>query len=317
MLHSSAEETRRRLDRRPKPDHSLIRSRTGISLEFFPPVRTSMEQTLWKTVGRLAELNPNFVSVTYGAGGSTHRHTERTVKYIQDNLQLNVAAHLTCVRSTRAHIEKIIDDYWDHGIRHLVALRGDLPLQQRDTLSRQNDLSSAVDLVNFIKTKHDFEISVAAYPEIHPQAISPQADIDNLKRKLDAGASRAITQFFFEPEVYFRFLDRVRAAGISAPIVPGILPVTNFAKLKQFAERCGATTPAWMYQLFEGLDEAPEIRQLVAATVTAELCTKLMEQGVAEFHFYTLNRCELTLAISRILGIKSQNMDIKQRVANQ
>ena len=263
-----------------------------------------MEAALWSTVERLAPLGPRFVSVTYGAGGATRDRTHATVTRIERDTGLRAAAHLTCVAATRAEVDAVARRYWDAGIRHVVALRGDPPKDTGRYRPHPDGYAFAADLVDGLKRVADFEISVAAYPEVHPEARDAAADMDNLKRKLDAGATRAITQYFFEVETYLRYLDRVRAAGIDVPVVPGILPVTNFAQVKRFSAMCGATVPAWMADLFEGLDEDPETRKLVAASIAAEQCRALQAAGVDEFHFYTLNRANLTYAIARILGLR-------------
>ncbi len=302
---SGAREAYERLLRRPRPAFEHIKAEPLVSFEFFPPATEKMEQTLWGSIEKLAPLSPRFVSVTYGAGGSTRERTHATVKRILDETDLTPAAHLTCVGASREDVDDVVKRYWDAGIRHIVALRGDPPEGHGHFRPHPQGYRCAAELVGGIKAIGDFEISVAAYPEVHPDALSPLADLDNLKRKIDNGANRAITQFFFEVEDYFRFIDKVRDAGISVPVVPGILPVTNFSKLVFFAHKCGAKVPNWLSELFEGLDDSPEIRQLVAATVAAELCTRLADQGIHEFHFYTLNRSELTSAICRILGIRA------------
>ena len=263
-----------------------------------------MEAALWSTVERLAPLGPRFVSVTYGAGGATRDRTHATVTRIERDAGLRAAAHLTCVAATRAEVDAVARRYWDAGIRHVVALRGDPPKDTGRYRPHPGGYAFAADLVEGLKRVADFEISVAAYPEVHPEARDAAADLDNLKRKLDAGATRAITQYFFEVETYLRYLDRVRAAGIHVPVVPGILPVTNFAQVKRFSAMCGATVPGWMADLFDGLDEDPETRKLVAASIAAEQCRALQANGVDEFHFYTLNRANLTYAIARILGLR-------------
>ena len=263
-----------------------------------------MEAALWSTVERLAPLGPRFVSVTYGAGGATRDRTHATVTRIERDAGLRAAAHLTCVAATRAEVDAVARRYWDAGIRHVVALRGDPPKDTGRYRPHPGGYAFAADLVAGLKRVADFEITVAAYPEVHPEARDAAADLDNLKRKLDAGATRAITQYFFEVETYLRYLDRVRAAGIHVPVVPGILPVTNFAQVKRFSAMCGATVPGWMADLFDGLDEDPETRKLVAASIAAEQCRALQANGVDEFHFYTLNRANLTYAIARILGLR-------------
>jgi methylenetetrahydrofolate reductase (NADPH) len=275
-----------------------------VSFEFFPPKTEKMEEILWASIARLEPLAPRFVSVTYGAGGSTRERTHATVVRILAETSLTPAAHLTCVAASRADVLEVARHYWEAGIRHIVALRGDPPEGQGRYVAHADGFAYAADLVAGLKSVADFEISVAAYPETHPEAPSPEADIDNLKRKIDAGASRAITQFFFDPDLYFRFLDRVLAAGITVPVVPGIVPVANFAQISKFAGGCGASVPGWLARLFEGLDDDPETRRLVAATVAAEQCRALSAGGVREFHFYTLNRADLTYAICHILGLR-------------
>ena len=281
-----------------------IKSRIEASFEFFPPKTPEMEKTLWRSIERLAPVAPRFVSVTYGAGGSTRERTHATVKRILEETDLTPAAHLTCVDATRAEVDEVARSYHALGVRHIVALRGDPPESASRFTPHPEGYANAAELVAGLKRVADFELTVGAYPEVHPDAASPEADLDNLKRKLDAGASRAITQFFFDVGVFLRFVERARAAGISAPIIPGILPVTNFASVKRFAAACGASVPEWMAELFAGLDDAPDTRQLVAASVAAEQCLRLQAQGVTEFHFYTLNRAELTLAICHRLGLK-------------
>ncbi len=280
-----------------------------ISFEFFPPSTPEAEAHLWQVIQRLAPLGPRFVSVTYGAGGSTRERTHATVQRIRRETALEPAAHLTCVAADRAEIDAIARQYWDAGIRHIVALRGDPP---RDAtggggryLPHPGGYGFAADLVAGLRRVADFEISVAAYPETHPEAQSPRHDLDNLRRKLDAGASRAITQFFFDVELYLRFRDRAAAAGIAVPIVPGILPVTNFTRLRRMAETCGASIPPWLAAHFDGLDDDPDTRRLVAASIAAEQCRRLHAEGVHEFHFYTLNRADLTVAICHLLGVRA------------
>lgn len=286
------------------PRATPIKPGLAVSFEFFPPKTPAMEKTLWRSIERLAPIGPRFVSVTYGAGGSTRERTHATVKRVLDETDLTPAAHLTCVDATRDEVDDVARRYRDSGVRHIVALRGDPPDGESRFRAHPHGYRNAADLVAGLKRIADFDLTVGAYPEVHPDARSANDDLENLKRKLDAGASRAITQFFFDTDVYFRFVDRARAAGISAPIIPGILPVTNFTAVQRFAATCGASVPAWMAELFEGLDDSPDTRQLVAATVAAEQCLKLKEQGVTEFHFYTLNRAELTVAICRRLGLK-------------
>lgn len=275
-----------------------------VSFEFFPPKTEKMEETLWASIARLEPLHPRFVSVTYGAGGSTRERTHATVVRILKETSLTPAAHLTCVGASREEVLEVADRYWEEGIRHIVALRGDPPDAGGPYVPHPGGFPYAADLVKGLRDAHDFEISVAAYPEVHPAAKSPEADLDNLKRKIDAGATRAITQFFFEPESYYRFMDRVARAGITVPIVPGVVPVTNFNQIAKFAKMCGANVPDWLARMFEGLDDDPETRRLVAATVAAEMCRALHAFGAREFHFYTLNRADLTYAICHVLGLR-------------
>ncbi len=275
-----------------------------VSFEFFPPRTDKMERDLWAAIERLEPLGPAFVSVTYGAGGSTRDRTHNTVSRIIGETSLVAAAHLTCVAAKREEVDDVARRYWDAGVRHIVALRGDPPDDEAHYRPHPGGYQYAADLVAGLKRVADFEISVAAYPETHPEAAGPEADLDNLKRKIDAGASRAITQYFFDVDVFFRFIDRARAAGIDVPIVPGILPVTNFAQVARFSAACGTSVPQWMGDLFETLDDDPETRKLVAATVAGEQCRRLRAGGVDEFHFYTLNRADLTYAISHLLGLR-------------
>lgn len=274
-----------------------------VSFEFFPPKTAEMEETLWRSITRLAPLAPRFVSVTYGAGGSTRERTHQTISRIRKETSLVPAAHLTCVAATREEIDAVADDYWNVGVRHIVALRGDLPSDGR-AHPAPGGYAFAAELVEGLRRRHDFEISVAAYPEVHPDALSPDADLDNLKRKIDAGATRAITQFFFDNWTYLRFLDRARKAGITVPIVPGIMPVTNFTQMVKFAKNTGASIPREFARMFDGLENDPETRKLVAATVAAEQCQQLERAGVTEFHFYTLNRADLTYALCHVLGLR-------------
>jgi methylenetetrahydrofolate reductase (NADPH) len=275
----------------------------GVSFEFFPPKTEKMEAQLWDTFRTLEPLAPRFVSVTYGAGGSTRERTHATVARIASESAVPPAAHLTCVEASRAEIEEVARAYWDAGVRHIVALRGDVP-GGGAYRAHPDGFANAIELVAGLKRIAPFDISVAAYPEVHPDADCPQADLDNLKRKLDAGATRAITQFFFSPEAFLRFRDAAAAAGIDAPIVPGILPVSNVSQTRRMADMCGTAIPAWMIALFEGLDDLPAARQLVAATVAAEMCRRLYAGGVRDFHFYTLNRAELSYAICHMLGLR-------------
>jgi len=275
-----------------------------VSFEFFPPKSEAAAAQLWATIGALEPLRPRFVSVTYGAGGSTRETTFATVTRLARNVGLAAAAHLTCVGSGRTEIRALLLRYWEAGIRHIVALRGDPPADDPDYRPHADGYEFAADLVAGIRDVADFEVSVAAFPEVHPAAHDAESDLDNLKRKLDAGAARAITQFFFDAEVYLRFRDRAAAAGIRAPIVPGILPVTNFGQVIKFSRMCGTAIPPWLVDLFDGLDEDPETRKLVAAMVATEQCRHLSAEGVDSFHFYTLNRADLTLGICRRLGLK-------------
>ncbi len=278
----------------------------AVSFEFFPPKSEKMESQLWDAVTQLAPLDPHFVSVTYGAGGSTRERTHATVARIIAEARLPAAAHLTCVDASKEEIRTVAEQYWEAGVRHIVALRGDAGKPGAPFAPHPQGYRNAAELVAGLKQIAPFEISVAAYPETHPDAASPQADIENLKRKLDAGANRAISQFFFAPETFFRFRDSLAAAGIDAPVIPGILPVSNVAQARTFAAACGAGIPAWMDGLFEGLDTHPGARQLVAATVAAEFCRRLYAGGVRDFHFYTLNRAELSYAICHLLGMRPE-----------
>jgi methylenetetrahydrofolate reductase (NADPH) len=284
---------------------ALISDRIKVSFEFFPPKTREHEGALWHTIERLANLQPDFVSVTYGAGGSTQDRTLAMLRRLAQRTELAATGHLTCVGKSRAEVDAVARDYAAAGIKRIVALRGDPPADEGRYAPHPDGYRDAADLVAGLTRIGDFDISVAAYPEGHPDSPSPAADLDNLKRKLDAGARRAVTQFFFEPETYLRFMERARAAGITAPIIPGILPVTNFKTVQEFAKRCGAAIPAWLARTFEGLDEDPATRELIAATVAVDLCLNLRAQGVTDFHIYTLNRTELTLAICHMLGLRS------------
>ncbi len=277
----------------------------AISFEFFPPKTEALEAQLWACIRRLEPLAPQFVSVTYGAGGSTQERTHATVLRLVRETSLVPAAHLTCVGASRGAVDDVARRYWDAGVRHIVALRGDVP-GGAPYQAHPDGYEYAADLVAGLRRVADFDISVAAYPETHPQAVSAQADVDNLKRKLDAGATRAITQVFFDSTHYLDFLDRALAAGITAPIIPGIMPVSNFAQAKRIGEMGGTSVPAWMGAMFDGLDEDAETRKMVAAAVAAEQVRILQANGIDEFHFYTLNRADLTYAIARILGVKAQ-----------
>ena len=263
-----------------------------------------MEESLWRAVKRLEPLAPRFVSVTYGAGGSTRERTHNTVTRILRETSLVPAAHLTCVEATQDDVLAVADNYWKSGVRHVVALRGDPPPDKGKYSPYPNGFDRGADLVTALRKQHDFELSVAAYPECHPESPSLEADLDNLKRKIDGGATRAITQFFFDNVTYLRFVDRARKAGITVPIVPGIMPVSNFTQMSRFAASTGASVPKSMSTLFDGLENDPETRKLVAATFAAEQCQRLAESGVNEFHFYTLNRADLTYALCHILGLR-------------
>jgi methylenetetrahydrofolate reductase (NADPH) len=280
--------------------------RIAVSFEFFPPQTEEMDKILWDSIERLKPLAPQFVSVTYGAGGSTRERTHNTVKRILAETKLTPAAHLTCVAATRDEIDGIVRNYKAAGVRHIVALRGDSAGGPgTKSAPHPGGYVNAADLVGGIKRHHsDIEVSVSAYPEKHPDSPTVEADIDMLKAKVDAGASRAMTQFFFENDVYFRYLDRVRARGIDIPIMPGILPVLNFKTTAAFAARCGATVPAWLAERFRGLDNDPATRKLIAAAVAAEQVLDLVDRGVTGFHFYTMNRADLVYAICHLLGLR-------------
>ena len=289
-----------------RPLFAEARGDIAVSFEFFPPKTESMAQTLWASIQTLAPLNPRFVSVTYGAGGSTRERTHATVERILNETPLTPAAHLTCVGASRAEVDEVARDYWAAGVRHIVALRGDAPEPGAPFASHPDGYANAAELVAGLKSVAPFDISVAAYPEIHPDSGTRAIDLDNLKRKVDAGADRAITQFFFSADCFFRFQDEAAAAGLDVEIVPGILPVSNVATTRRFAQTCGAAIPDWLDELFEGLDDLPAARQLIAATVAAELCGQLYAGGVRHFHFYTLNRAELSYAICHLLGVRAQ-----------
>lgn len=275
-----------------------------VSFEFFPPKTEKMSDTLWQSVETLKPLGPRFVSVTYGAGGSTRERTHQQVVRIQNEAGIPAAAHLTCVAATRDEVDEVARRYWDEGIRHIVALRGDPPDGSGNYVPHPGGYANAVELIAGLKKVADFEISVAAYPEVHPDSPDAQSDLDNLKAKFDAGATRAITQFFFNPRCFFDFRDRAAAAGINGEIVPGVMPVLSFGAVQRMSGLCGTAIPHWMEGLFDGLDERPEARQLVSATIAAELCRRLYAGGVRQFHFYTLNRAELSYAICHMLGMR-------------
>ncbi|MCM8557516.1 methylenetetrahydrofolate reductase [NAD(P)H] [Sphingomicrobium sediminis] len=290
----------------PAPLFAGPKGDIDVSFEFFPPKTEKMSEKLWSSIERLEPLGPRFVSVTYGAGGSTRERTHETVKRIVEETSLTPAAHLTCVDATREEVQEVAREYWDAGVRHIVALRGDPPGEGQCFAPHPGGYANAAELVAGLKEVADFDISVAAYPECHPEALSFEADLDHLLRKIDAGASRAISQFFFDPEPFFRLRDALAARGREIELVPGILPVSNVAQTRKFAGMCGAEIPEWMAERFEGLDDTPQARELVAATIAAELCGQLYAGGVRHFHFYTLNRANLSYAICRLLGVKPQ-----------
>ena len=275
-----------------------------LSFEFFPPKNETLEQQLWAAIRRLEPLAPRFVSVTYGAGGTTRTRTHETVSRLAQETSLTPAAHLTCVGATREEVDEVARGYLAAGVRHIVALRGDPPAGATEYTPHPGGYAQAEDLVRGLRKIADFDISVGAYPEMHPAATSAQADLDFLKRKIDAGATRAITQYFFDTDIYLRFLDRCAAAGITVPIVPGILPVSNFKQVQKFSAMCGASVPGWMARLFDGLEEDAETRRMVAAVVAAEQVRLLQANGVDEFHFYTLNRADRSYAIAHLLGVR-------------
>lgn len=277
----------------------------NVSFEFFPPKTPEMEATLWSSIGRLAPLSPNFVSVTYGAGGSTRERTHSTIVRLLKETKLKPAAHLTCVAATKPEIDQVVKGYWDAGVRHVVALRGDPPTGAGTKYEpHPGGYAYTKDLIGGLKKIGDFEVSVSAYPERHPESQSVERELDLLKEKVDAGAGRAITQFFFDNDVYFRYLDKVRGRGIDVPVVPGILPVQNFKQARNFAAQCGASMPSWIARRFEGLDDDPATRKLIAASVAAEQVLDLVDKGVREFHFYTLNRADLVYAVCHLLGLR-------------
>jgi methylenetetrahydrofolate reductase (NADPH) len=288
----------------PRPSRSACPG-IRVSFEFFPPKTAAMETLLWESISRLAPLGPSFVSVTYGAGGSTRERTHATVARLAKEGMLKPAAHLTCVGASRPEIDNIVQGYWDAGVRHIVALRGDPPDGIGTVFHPHPDgYENSAALVAGIRKVADFEVSVSTYPEAHPESPSVDADIDVLKRKIDAGATRAITQFFFENSIYLRFLDKVRNRGIAIPIVPGIVPVQNFQATTSFARKAGASIPKWLVDRFEGLDDDPTTRRLIAATVAAEQVLDLVDHGIKDFHFYTMNRADLVYAICHLLGLR-------------
>jgi methylenetetrahydrofolate reductase (NADPH) len=278
-----------------------------VSFEFFPPGTPAMEATLWNSIQRLAPLKPRFVSVTYGADGSTRDRTHRIVSRIIAETGLRAAPHLTCIGATKEEIQAIAQQYWDEGIRDIVALRGDAPADAEKYEPHPGGYEYGVDLVGGLREVAEFDISVAAYPEVHPEAPSAAFDLDNLKLKIDAGATRAITQFFFDVDTFLRFRDQCASAGINASIVPGILPINKFPQLLRFANMCGATVPQWLHERFEGLDDDEETRRMISASIAIDMAERMQAEGINEFHFYTLNRAELTYAICHALGIRPQN----------
>ena len=290
-----------------RPLFAEARGDIQVSFEFFPPKSETMAETLWSSIQTLAPLQPRFVSVTYGAGGSTRERTHATVERILKETPLTPAAHLTCVAASREEVDAVARGYWDAGVRHIVALRGDPSEPGAKYRPHPDGYCDAVELVEGLKRVAPFDISVAAYPEVHPDSRDRAFDLENLKRKVDAGADRAITQFFFSADSFFRFRDEAAAAGIDVEIVPGILPVSNVATTRRFAQTCGAAIPEWLDGLFEGLDDLPSARQLIAATVAAELAGQLYAGGIRQFHFYTLNRAELSYAICHLLGVRAKS----------
>ena len=280
----------------------MNQSKVNVSFEFFPPKNEGAIYSLWHNINRLEPLKPRFISVTYGAGGSTRENTHDLVKQIKKKTNLQPAAHLTCINSTREEIELIANDYWESGIKHIVALRGDPP---KNSNKIKSDFKFATDLISFLRKKHDFEITVSAYPEIHPDSNSIEQEYDVLKKKIDLGATKAITQFFFNVDSYFKFLDGATKRGINIPIIPGILPVTNCRRTLEFAKKMNCEMPKSLVEMFKGLDKDIETRKLVAVTIVYDQCKKLIEGGINDFHFYTLNRADLSFAICHILGIRT------------
>ena len=278
-----------------------MKKKINVSFEFFPPKNDDAINSLWLNIRRLEPLKPKFISVTYGAGGSTRSNTHSLVKKIKTNTRLEPAAHLTCIDTSMDEIEKIADDYWNSGISHIVALRGDKPKSGESN----SDFQYATDLIGFLKKKYDFQITVSAYPEMHPDSLSSEQEYDVLKRKVDLGASKAITQFFFDVNYYFDYIDGAIKRNINIPIVPGILPVTNCGRTIEFAKKMNCKMPRSLISMFKGLDSDKETRKLVAATIVSEQCKKLLNGGVNDFHFYTLNRADLSFAICHILGVRS------------
>ena len=288
----------------------------SVSFEFSPPKTPEAEASLWTCIRRLEPLNPSFVSVTYGAGGSTRERTHRTVKRMLDETTLKPAAHLTCVGASREEVDEVVRDYWESGIRHIVALRGDPPGSIGGAYVPHTDgYANATELTRGIRAVAPFEVSVGLYPQVHPESPGIDHDIDVLKAKIDAGATRAITQFFFDIDTFLRFMERVRKAGVTIPISPGIMPVSNFKGLQRMADPCGIPLPAWLGNLFEGLDNDAETRRLIACSIAAETCARLAEEGFSDFHFYTLNRADLVYAICRVLGVREVPIAPKEAAA--
>ena len=284
-----------------------LAKRPSVSFEFSPPKGPKSEESLWEAIRRLEPLNPSFVSVTYGAGGSTRDRTHRTVVRMLHETTLRPAAHLTCVEASRAEVDEVIQDYWDAGIRHIVALRGDPPGSLGGAYTpRADGYQNATELTAGIRAIGDFDISVGVYPQIHPESPSVDHDIDVLKAKIDAGATRAISNFFFDIDGYLRFVEKIRKAGVTVPILPGIMPVSSYEGLKNMSQRIGVSLPGWLGNLFEGLDDDHETRKLLACSVAAEMCARLVEEGFSDFHFYTLNRADLVYAICRVLGVREE-----------
>jgi len=290
--------------------------RPNVSFEFSPPKTPEAEESLWQAIRRLEPLNPAFVSVTYGAGGSTRDRTHRTVVRMLQETTLKPAAHLTCVEASRAEVDEVVQAYWDAGIRHIVALRGDPPGAIGGVyVPRPDGYRNATELTKGLRAIAPFEVSVGLYPQIHPESPGLEHEIDVLKAKIDAGATRAITQFFFDIDAFLRFMDKVRKAGVTIPISPGIMPVSNYKGLRKMTGPMGVTLPAWLANLFDGLDQDPETRRLIAASVATEMCASLAEEGFSDFHFYTLNRADLVYAICRVLGVREAPPEPKEAAA--
>jgi methylenetetrahydrofolate reductase (NADPH) len=293
-----------------------LAKRPSISFEFSPPKGPKSEESLWEAIRRLEPLNPSFVSVTYGAGGSTRDRTHRTVVRMLKETTLRPAAHLTCVEASREDVDEVIRDYWEAGIRHIVALRGDPPGSLGGAyVPRADGYQNATELTAGIRAIAPFDVSVGVYPQIHPESPSVDHDIEVLKAKIDAGATRAISNFFFDIDGYLRFVERIRKAGVTIPILPGIMPVSSFEGLSNMSQRIGVAIPGWLANLFEGLDQDPETRKLIAASVAAEMCARLTEEGFSDFHFYTLNRADLVYAICRVLGVREAPKEPPQEAA--